>query len=253
MNKAMLIQKLESYRLRNLNQVGPTLPQLSESFVIAWIFHDHLIEGRSLNPEEIQAALTHQDEMFPSYYRPLMEDIRMYRQAIELIWNWGNQGSNALTLNHFKALHKHLLQHEPKEAAQYRSNSPVHRDYHQDICNPSRVQSLLKDFFEETQLFETDTQDILAYAAYLHHRLMYIYPFRRQPGLVARLFTNQFLFSHGYPPLIIASHDKGEYYDALSSHDYYALSQVFYKSVGRFLEVQPQFLQNPSSIHHVAG
>lgn len=253
MNKAMLIQKLESYRLHNFDQYGPTLPELSESFVLAWIFHDHLIEGRSLNPEEIQAALNHQDHLFPSYYRPLMEDIRMYRQAIEMVWNWGYQGESTLTLNHLKALHKHLLQHEPKEAGQFRPNSPVHRDYHQEICNPSQIPSLLKVFFEETQNFETETQDTLAYAAYLHHRLMHIYPFKRQPGIVARLFTNQFLFSHGYPPLIIASHEKGVYFDALSSHDYYALSQLFYKSTARFLDIQPQFLKSKSVFQHVAG
>jgi fido (protein-threonine AMPylation protein) len=251
MNKAMLIQKLESYRLHNLNQVGPTLPQLSDSFVTAWIFHDHLLEGRSLSPEEIQGALSHQDHLFPSYYRPLMEDIRMYKQAIELVWNWGNQGTSTLSLSYFKALHKHLLQNEPKEAARYRPNSPVHRDYHQEICSPHRVKPLLKDFFENTQVFDTETQDTLAYAAYLHHQLMHIYPFRRQPGLMARLFTNQFLFAHGYPPLIIASHDKGRYYDALSSHDHLALSQVFYKSVARFLEVEPQFIQHSLNQHAV--
>ena len=92
MNKAMLIQKLESYRLHNLNQVGPTLPQLSDSFVVAWIFHDHLIEGRSLSPEEIQGIDTPRSYI-SSYYKPLLEDIRMYRQAIELVWNWGKPRS----------------------------------------------------------------------------------------------------------------------------------------------------------------
>ena len=84
-DKTSLINQLECYRIQNLNKRGKVLPELSDSLVMAWIFHDNLLEGRSLNPEEIQGAILHEDQQFPSYTRPLLEDIRVYERAIDCV------------------------------------------------------------------------------------------------------------------------------------------------------------------------
>ena len=244
-DKSAMIQKLEEYRLQNMDHRGTLLPDLTERFVMAWIFHDNLLEGRSLNPEEIQSALRRNDHLYPSYVRPVLEDIRLYERAIDMIWQWSYQGHEYLTLNRLKSLHKHLLQFEPKEGARVRTNSPVHRDYHQEICTHTAVPKLLQELFRFIQNFHVDTQEVIMFAAELHHRLMYIYPYRRQPGALARLFTNQFMLSHGYPPIILASHERGAYYDALSHHDHSVLGQLFYKVMWRFLEVSPTMITDP--------
>jgi|GEM_PF-1412298 len=253
-DKASLIKQLEDYRLRNKEQSGAG-QALPDTLMMAWIFHDNQLEGRSLNPDEIKVAIYHRDQERPSYLRPLFEDIRVYRDAINLAWTWGQRGPEELTLTRLKELHKHLMQYTPQEGAKQRLNSPVHRDYHQAICPHTAVQRLLQELYREVQSFDPDTQEVLSYAASLHHKLMYVYPFRRMPGALARLFTNQFLVSHGYPPIVIPAHERGAYYDALAAPDHQALTQIFHQAMWRILDILPQFEEAQRHVHraHSAG
>ena len=226
---------MESYRQTYKDDEG-FRPEVSERVMMAWIFHDNLLEGRTFKPEEIQAAIRREDHLMPSYLKPLLEDIRCYESAIDMICRWAKIGTDQLNLTNLEDLHKHLMKPEPKEGALVRKNSPVHRDYHHDICSHREVPEKLEDLFIESQNFNVLKDDVLSFAARLHHQLMYIYPYRRQPGTLARLFTNQFLISHGYPPLILASHERGNYYDALAAHNCAALAQLFYQAAWRYLD-----------------
>lgn len=234
-SRAKLIESLESYRQANKCDGGFTLA-LSERVIMAWIFHDNLLEGRTFKPEEIQVAIRREDHLMPSYLRPLLEDIRCYESAIHMVCKWAKDSELNLNLSHLETLHRHLLQTEPNEGAKVRKNSPVHRDYHHDICSHREITKRLNMLFEESKQFDVRTDDVLGFAAHLHHQLMYIYPYRRQPGTLARLVTNQFLIMHGYPPVILASHERGAYYDALSSHDCATLAQLFYQAAWRYLD-----------------
>jgi fido (protein-threonine AMPylation protein) len=237
-NRAQLINSLELYRQNQLS--NPQMSPLNERLVTAWIFHDNLLEGRSFKPEHIQCALRCEDQKQPSYLGPLLEDIRIYEQAIKKVWTWAQKGPSSLRLDHLQSLHKHLSQHEPKEGARVRTNSPVHRDYQQKICVQTKVHRLLKELFEDVHRFDVNTQDVLNYAAQLHHKLMFIYPYRRQPGNLARLFTNQFLLAHRYPPMILTSHERGIYYEALTAYDEVPLTQLFYRSAWHMIDSLPQ-------------
>ena len=243
-SRAHLINSLEIYRQNQLSQ--SQLFSFEERLVTAWIFHDNLLEGRSFQPEHIQCAVRNEDHKQPSYLVPLLEDVRIYQEAIKRVWQWAEKGPQMLRLDHLQSLHKHLSQHEPKEGARIRTNSPVHRDYQQKICTHTKVSQHLRDFFREVHQFDVDTDDVLSYAAQLHHRLMFIYPYRRQPGNLARLFTNQFLLSHRYPPTIIASHERGAYYDALAAYDAGPLTQLFYRSAWHILDSLPQHRDLPA-------
>lgn len=234
-NRAQLIESLERYRQEHKSRVNMDFI-LSERVIMAWIFHDNLLEGRTFKPHEIQAALRGQDHSQPSYLKPLLEDIRSYRDAIDMVCAWSTEGVGSFTRANFDKLHKHLMACEPKEGAKVRKSSPVHRDYHQEICAPREVEPRLKALFEESLGCNVEVDDVLAHAARLHHQLMFIYPFRRQPGTLARLFTNLFLMMHHYPPLILASHERGTYYDALASHDHLNLTQMFYQGAWRYLD-----------------
>src|SRR6185312_10020395 len=57
------------------------------------------------------------------------------------------------------------------------------------------------------------------YAAEFHHRFVSIHPFDDGNGRVARLLTNYILMREGYPPVIIKSADKKNYYAALRLSD----------------------------------
>lgn len=242
-SRAQLINALEIYRENTLKSAQVT--PFNERLICAWVFHDHLLEDRTFKPEHIQRALRGEDVSEPSYLRPILEDVRLYAGSIQQVWTWGREGVSSLNLENLQTLHKSLTHTEPREGARIRKNSPVHRDYQQKICPHTQVTSQLKAFFEDVQAFDVHTQDVLSFAARLHHRLMFIYPYRRQPGILARLFTNQFLLAHRYPPLILPCHERGSYYDALASHDSAQLTQLFYRTAWHMLDSLP-----PASYTH---
>ena len=195
-SKTQIIQHLEMYHLHQTalcENKQTSIYSLDQSMVMAWIYHDHLLEGRSFEPEEIKIAINKRDQELPTYLHPLLEDIRLYESAIKQTCTYASKGTSNLSLNKLQKMHKLLMTYEPKEGARIRTNSPVHRDYHQEICAHSQVSSLLKSFYRDVQNFTIEYHDIVSYAAQLHHQLMYIYPYRRVPGLLARLFTNQFM------------------------------------------------------------
>ena len=67
---------------------------------------------------------------------------------------------------------------------------------------------------------------------------MYLYPFRNRPGCFARLFTNLLLLAQGYPPLILLSHHRLSYYDALAANSIAPLTQFFHETMRGFVELQ---------------
>lgn len=251
-NRASLIRALETYRQERLASSLEDA-SISERVIMAWIYHDNSLEGRCFRPEEVQAAIRHNDREFPSYMRPLLEDVRIYEEAIKWVTSWAKEGQGSLCVENLEKLHKHLCQHEPKEGARVRKNSPVHRDYHQIICPHREVERRLTDLFERAANFKAEENDVLNFAAQFHHEMMFIYPYRRQPGLLARLFTNLFLLTHNYPPLILAAHERGAYYDALAMHDASQLTQLFHQAAWRYLDMSTHTKRQGQAESHPAA
>jgi Fic family protein len=209
---------------------------LSLPLLLSWIHHDNMLEGRLYRPDEIAQALREDDESLDPYLRPLMRTIRRYRNAIFFIWCAAHQGRAAVSLENLKVIHKMITPDPRDRGGMYRRTSPVHRDYFQSICPAEKVPYHLKKLFE---LIEEDCDsacDPLAFAAMIHHRLMHAYPFRRNPGTCARLFTNLVLLSRGYPPAIIPSHRRDAYYGALNHPDTDLLTGIFGEAVTTLLE-----------------
>jgi len=60
---------------------------------------------------------------------------------------------------------------------------------------------------------------ISSFLAELHHRFIVIHPFDDGNGRIARLWVNYVLLSLGYPPLVVKSKDKRNYFAALQRAD----------------------------------
>lgn len=59
----------------------------------------------------------------------------------------------------------------------------------------------------------------LKVASYFHAVFESIHPFADGNGRVGRMLTNYYLLTHGEPPLIVFSEDKGLYYECLEKYD----------------------------------
>ena len=183
----------------------------------AWIHHDNLLEGESFSPQEIRAALSGADADFDSYLHPLFARIRRYADAVRGVWTLAGQGPSAVTLDALKRLNAELNPDPADRGGLYRQTSPVHRDYFQAICAADKVPYHRRKLFEHIEAEAATTINPVALAADVHHRLMFAYPFRKQPGTTARLFTNLMLLAHGYPPAILPGGLRAEYYAALDA------------------------------------
>lgn len=229
------IRALEHHRVSTLARRQPEAEPLSDRIIMSWIHHDNMLEGRLFRPEEIVDALAEADDNLDRYLRPLMSEIRRYRDAIQFIWTRSHQGSEAVSLENLKAIHRLLTPRSRDRGGLYRQTSPVHRDYYQKICSADKVPYHLRKFFELIRAEGDQACDPVSFAANMHQQLMHIYPFRRNPGTTARLFTNLLLLSRGYPPAIVPSHLRQEYYDALNAPDTAKLTRIFQKAVSVFL------------------
>jgi|JI10StandDraft_1071094.scaffolds.fasta_scaffold282718_2 Fic family protein len=229
------IRALEHHRAHTLARRQPQADPLSDQVVVSWIHHDNMLEGRLFRPEEVLDALVGEDGTMDRYLHPLMEEIRRYRDAIRLVWELAHGGDDAVNLESLKAIHRILTPRSKDRGGLYRQTSPVHRDYYQPICTADKVPYHLRKLFEFIRSECDEACDPVSFAAEVHHRLMFIYPFRRNPGTTARLFTNLLLLSRGYPPAIVSSHVRQEYYNALAAPDGGDLTRIFRDSVGVFL------------------
>ena len=232
------LRDVENYRR---GETGSAPAALTDRVLGAWIHHDNLLEGESFSPHEIRAALSGADADFDSYLHPLFARIRRYADAVRGVWTLAGQGPSAVTLDAFKRLNAELNPDPADRGGLYRQTSPVHRDYFQAICAADKVPYHLRKLFEHIEAEAATTINPVALAADVHHRLMFAYPFRKQPGTTARLFTNLMLLAHGYPPAILPGGLRAEYYAALDAPEPVALARLYRSAMASYMEsVTPQ-------------
>lgn len=229
------IRALEHHRAKTLASRTPEPETLSEQVIVSWIHHDNMVEGQLFKPAEVAAALADQDEELDRYLLPLMRSIRRYRDVIHFVWSRAHEGTDAVNVENLKAIHRMQTPDPRDRGGLYRRTSPVHRAYYQKICAAEKVPYHLRKAFEDLRSALADPTDPVAVAAEFHHRLMFIYPFRRNPGTTVRLFTNLLLLSLGYPPVIIPAHSRAAYYNALCRPDSSDLANLFRESISVFL------------------
>ena len=230
------IRALEHHRVHTMAHRQPTPERPSIPLLLSWIHHDNMLEGSRYKTAEISQALLGRDEDIDRYLHPLMANIRRYRDAICFVWNRAHEGSNQVNIDSLKRIHRMITPDPRDRGGQYRQTSPVHRDYFQAICAADRIPYQLRKIFEQIDEEFDCACDPVQFAAIIHHKLMYAYPFRRKPGSTARLFTNMLLLSRGYPPAIIPSHQRDAYYHALNHPEPERLVTVFANAVHLLME-----------------
>ena len=82
-----------------------------------------------------------------------------------------------------------------------------------------------------------DACDPVSFVAEMHHKLMHIYPYRRNPGTTCG--SSQIsLMSRGYPPVILQAHQRDAYYKALADRTSERLAELFAASMDAYLSSQ---------------
>ena len=184
-------------------------------FELGWIWHEQAVEGVVLSHAELKQAFDPSaimDSSMVNVYR----EIRNQRDAIEFIKaeSRGRQVKYTLTL--MKKLYDTLYNGIPhRNSMNFRRDMPLHRTYFHDIIQPIGIQTGLDQLFDFMGGADFKTWHPIKQATHTHHRFMEIFPFSDQSGKVGRMLMNLILIRNGYMPVIIHSHDRQKYYEAL--------------------------------------
>ncbi len=210
--------------------------RIMQKFRLDWNYHSNNLEGNSLTYGETKAlilfGITAQGKPLKDHF-----EITGHNEAI----NWILEivkGETMLTEAFIRQLHTLLLKESSYKEAKTPDGKPTRRkiEVGKYKTQPNHVITVTGETFyfatpEETpakmhdliEWFrkEKDRADVnpIILAALFHYRFIRIHPFDDGNGRVARILMNFILMQFGYPPAIIKTEDKENYYAVLRLAD----------------------------------
>lgn len=230
----VLLLKNELDTLRPLGREQEAI--IMQKFRLDWNYHSNHLEGNSLTYGETKAlilfGLTAQGKPLKDHF-----EITGHDEAVKWIEGILKQ-ERPLTESFIRELHTLLLQKSYEVDAITSDGKPTKRriEIGQYKTTPNHILTQtgemfyfaspeetpakmfdLMEWFREKQL-SSDTEPVLL-AAEFHYRFIRIHPFDDGNGRTARLLMNFILMQYGYPPAIIKTQDKQNYFNVLRLAD----------------------------------
>ena len=209
---------------------------IMQKFRLDWNYNSNNLEGNSLTFGETKAlilfGITAQGKPLKDHF-----EITGHDEAIKWVTELVS-GDQPLTENFIRELHLLLL----KESYEVRAITPDGQPTRRRIAvgqyktAPNHVQTITGEIFRFATPEETPAKmhDLIEWyrsksnepnanaiilAAEFHYRFIRIHPFDDGNGRTARILMNFILLKFGYPPVIIKTEDKENYFAALQQAD----------------------------------
>ena len=207
-----------------------------QKFRFDWNYHSNSIEGNSLTFGETKSLLLHN---ITAQGKPLKDHIEItgHNEAINALLDL-TRGDTPLTESFFRSLHTLILRERYRvdaqtadgqstkkwvEVGQYKT-APNHVStvtgetfrFAEPVDVPHQMQKLVQ---EVNALRDISDAEALLAAAKIHYDFVLIHPFDDGNGRMARLLMNLVLIKFGFPPAIIRTEDKANYFAALRQAD----------------------------------
>jgi Fic family protein len=231
--KAELLKE-ELDRLRPLD--GEQEARIMQKFRLDWNYHSNHLEGNSLTFGETKALILHG---ITAQGKPLKDhfEITGHDEAIKWI-DEVIKDKRPLTENFIRELHTLLLRKPSEKTAITPDGKATKRIisvgkyktqpnhvltktgemfyFASPEETPSKMHDLLEWYREQKELKEINP---ILLAAEFHYKFIRIHPFDDGNGRTARILMNFILMQFGYPPVIIKTEDKENYYSVLQQAD----------------------------------
>jgi len=231
--KAMLL-KADLDKLRPLDKGQEA--RIMQKFRLDWNYHSNHLEGNSLTFGETKALLLHG---ITAQGKPLKDHIEItgHNEAVNWIIDVVKE-DYPLNESFIRQLHTLLLkesyQVNTKTADGQPTKKRVEVGKYKSLPNhvetvtgevfyfatpeetPAKMEELINWF--RTKKSEIETNPIFL-AADFHYKFILIHPFDDGNGRTARILMNFILMQYGYPPVIIKTEDKTNYFAALQQGD----------------------------------
>ena len=229
-----LLLKNELDNLRPLTKEQEAI--IMQKFRLEWNYNSNNLEGNSLTYGETKALLLHG---ITAQGKPLRDHIEItgHDEAIKWIEDLV-KGDYPLTENFIRELHTLLLKDPYEVQAITPDGQPTSRRIAvgQYKTAPNHVKTVTGEIFRFASPEETPAKmhDLIAWyrseaegadvnpiivAAEFHYRFIRIHPFDDGNGRTARIVMNFILMKYGYPPVVIRTEDKENYFSALRQAD----------------------------------
>ena len=186
--------------------------QLRDKLIIEWTYNSNAIEGNSLTLSETKVVLENGITIKGKPLKDHLETIN-HKEAIEYIEELIKANAK-LSEYDIKSIH-HLILKEIDS-----SNAGKYRNENVFISGAKHVPPMYINVPYEMQKLIVKYQDWkdlhpVVRACYLHGEFVKIHPFIDGNGRTARLLLNFELIQSGYPPVVIKTENRADYYDAL--------------------------------------
>ncbi|MEQ9374544.1 MAG: Fic family protein [Imperialibacter sp.] len=225
---------------KELDQLRPIKPEderrIMDKFRLDWNYHSNNLEGNSLTYGETKAlilfGITAQGKPLKDHF-----EITGHNEAIHLVLEVVKE-ERPLTENFIRELHKLLLKESYEADAITPDGKPTKKRIEIGAykTQPNHVKTKTGEIFrfatpEETpgmmhdlmkwlgeKKWKKDINPVLV-AAELHYKFIRIHPFDDGNGRVVRILMNFILMQYGFPPVIIKTEDKENYFAVLRLAD----------------------------------
>jgi Fic family protein len=210
--------------------------RIMQKFRLDWNYHSNNLEGNSLTYGETKAlilfGITAQGKPLKDHF-----EITGHNEAINWILEIVKD-ETVLTEAFIRQLHTLLLKETSYKEAKTPDGKPTRRKievgkyktqpnhvitvtgetfyFATPEETPAKMHDLIEWFRKEKE--KADVTPIIL-AALFHYRFIRIHPFDDGNGRVARILMNFILMQFGYPPVIIKTEDKENYYAVLRLAD----------------------------------
>ncbi|MBC7899727.1 MAG: Fic family protein [Saprospiraceae bacterium] len=226
--------KTELDSLRPLNPEAEA--RVMQKFRLDWNYHSNNIEGNSLTYGETKAlilfGITAQGKPLKDHF-----EITGHNEAINWVMDLV-KGDMELTEVFIRELHTLILKESSYKEALTPDGKPTRRKIEigkyktQPIhvitvpgetfyfATPEEVPAKMQELIEwfRREKVKPDVNPIIL-SALFHYKFIRIHPFDDGNGRVVRILMNFILMQFGYPPIIIRTEDKENYYRVLTLAD----------------------------------
>lgn len=186
--------------------------QLRDKLIIEWTYNSNAIEGNTLTLSETKVVL---ENGITIKGKPLKDHLEIinHKEAIEYIEDVVSKNVK-LSEYDIKSVHYLILKEiDSTNAGKYRHENvfisgakhvpPIYMNV------PYEMQKMIEKYQSWKDLHP------VVRACFLHGEFVKIHPFIDGNGRTARLLLNFELIQSGYPPVVIKTENRADYYDAL--------------------------------------
>jgi len=223
-----------------INKLRPINPDIErrimQKFRLDWNYHSNNIEGNKLTYGETKTFLLHGITANGKSLKDHLE-IKGHNEAILLLDDIIKENRN-ITENFVRELHVLILKESYYNKSISTSGEIVERkievgkyktqpnhvltqtgEIHY-FANPEETPAKMFDLIEWYKKVNNDANfHPLLTASLFHYKFISIHPFDDGNGRLARILMNLILMQNGYPPVIIKTEKKQDYYKALQTAD----------------------------------